>query len=59
MINKTGQNGYGVAQYVASSKEEIALLPIDGLVAQGSTCFVLADSTVYMYNAETNEWQQI
>ena len=59
MINMTGRNAYGVVQYTASSESEIAELPKGGLVAQGSSCFVLETSNVYMYNAETNEWQLI
>lgn len=59
MVNITGKNAYGVVQYTASNESEVADLPKGGLVAQGSTCFVMETSSVYMYNAEADEWQQI
>ena len=59
MINIVGKNAYGVVEYRASSESEIAELPKGGLVAQGSTCFVIETSSVYMYNAEKDEWQKI
>ena len=59
MINIVGKNAYGVVEYRVSNESEVAKLPKDGLVAQGSTCFVMETSSVYMYNAETNKWQLI
>ncbi len=59
MINMTGKNAYGVVQYTASNESEVADLPKGGLVAQGSTCFVMETSSVYMYNAEVDEWRKI
>mgnify|MGYP003410627543 FL=1 len=59
MINIVGKNAYGVVEYRVSNESEVAELPKDGLVAQGSSCFVLETSNVYMYNAETNKWQLI
>lgn len=59
MIKMTNRNSFGVVEYVVSSESEVAELPKDGLVAQGSTCFVIETSSVFMYNAEANEWQQI
>ena len=59
MLKLVGNNGYGVAEYIASTDADLADLPKDGLVAQGSTCFVIATSSVYMYDAEENEWKAI
>lgn len=59
MLKLVGNNGYGVAEYIASKVEDLADLPKDGLVGQGSTCFVIATSSVYMYDAEANEWKAI
>lgn len=59
MLKVTNSNDRGVVEYVASSDKDLADLPKDGLVAQGSTCFVIATSAVYMYDAETNEWKAI
>lgn len=59
MLKLVGNNGYGVAEYIASNVEDLADLPKDGLVGQGSTCFVIATSSVYMYDAEANEWKAI
>ena len=59
MIKIIDQNRFGVVNYVVGTKEEIAELPKDGLVAQGSTAFVIATSTVYMYDEEANEWKTI
>lgn len=59
MLKVTNSNDRGVVEYVASSDEDLVNLPKDGLVAQGSTCFVIATSSVYMYDAEANEWKAI
>lgn len=59
MLKLVGNNSYGVVEYIASYEADLADLPKDGLVAQGSTCFVIATSSVYMYDAEANEWKAI
>ena len=59
MIKIVDQNHLGVVNYVVSTEAEIANLPKDGLVSQGSTPFVIATSTVYMYDEEANEWKTI
>ena len=59
MIKIVDQNRFGVVNYIVSTEAEIANLPKDGLVSQGSTAFVIATSTVYMYDEEANEWKTI
>lgn len=59
MLKVTNSNDRGVVEYVASFEADLVNLPKDGLVAQGSTCFVIETSSVYMYDAETNEWKAI
>ena len=59
MIKIVDQNRFGVVNYVVGTEAEIADLPKDGLVAQGSTAFVINGSLVYMYDEEANEWKLI
>ena len=59
MLKLTNSNDRGVVEYVASFEADLANLPKDRLVAQGSTCFVIETSSVYMYDAEANEWKAI
>ena len=59
MIKVVSQNHLGVVNYVVSTEAEIADLPKDGLVGQGSTAFVIENSSVYMYDEEANEWKTI
>ena len=59
MIKVVSQNHLGVVNYVVGTEAEIADLPKDGLVGQGSTAFVIATSTVYMYDEEANVWKAI
>ena len=59
MIKIVDQNRFGVVNYVVGTEEEIAELPKDGLVAQGSTAFVIENSSVYMYDEEGNVWKAI
>ena len=59
MLKLVGNNAYGVVEYIASTEEDRENLPKDGLVAQGSTCFVIETSSVYMYDADANEWKAI
>lgn len=56
MLKITGSNEHGVVEYVASSEDDVANLPKGGLVAQGSTCFVIPTANVYMYNEESDSW---
>lgn len=59
MIKVVDQNRFGVVNYVVGTVDEIAELPKDGLVAQGSTAFVIEGSLVYMYDEEDNVWKAI
>ena len=59
MIKIIDQNRFGVVNYVVGTVDEIAELPKGGLVAQGSTAFVIATSNVYMYDEEKDSWEAI
>ena len=59
MIKVVDTNRFGVVSYVVGTVDEIAELPKDGLVAQGSTAFVIDGSLVYMYDEEENAWKLI
>ena len=59
MIKKVGGNAYGVVEFILSSVAEVDDLPKGGLVAQGSTAFVIENSSVYMYDDEAIEWKTI
>lgn len=59
MIKVVSQNHLGVVNYVIGTEVEIADLPKGGLVAQGSTAFVIATSNVYMYDEEKDSWESI
>ena len=59
MIKIVDQNHLGVVNYVVSTEAEIANLPKGGLVAQGSTAFVIENSSVYMYDEEKDSWKAI
>ena len=59
MIKKVGGNAYGVVEFILSSETEVDDLPKGGLVAQGSTAFVIENSSVYMYDEENDVWKAI
>lgn len=59
MIKIVDQNRFGVVNYVVGTEAEISELPKKGLVAQGSTAFVIATSNVYMYDEEKDSWEAI
>ena len=59
MIKIVDQNHLGVVNYVVGTEAEIANLPKGGLVAQGSTAFVIENSSVYMYDEENDVWKAI
>ena len=59
MIKVVDTNRFGVVSYVVGTEAEINELPKDGLVAQGSTAFVIATSKVYMYDEEKDSWEAI
>ena len=59
MIKVVDQNHLGVVNYVIGTEAEIANLPKGGLVAQGSTAFVIENSSVYMYDEENDVWKAI
>lgn len=59
MIKKVDQNKFGVSTFVINREEEVADLPKDGLVSQGSVAFVIETSNVFMYDEEANEWKVI
>ena len=57
MIKKINGNAYGVVEYAVSTEEEVAQLP--HLVAQGSTCIVIATANVYMFDEEDLSWHSL
>ncbi len=57
MIKITTEKARGVIEFVASREEEIKDLPKD--VAHGSTCFVIATSTAYMFDEEDKTWKKL
>ena len=59
MIKIIDQNRFGVVNYVVGTEAEVDDLPKGGLVAQGSTAFVINGSLVYMYDEEENAWKLI
>lgn len=59
MIKVVDQNRFGVVNYVVGTIDDLAELPKGGLVAQGSTAFVIATSKVYMYDEEKDSWEAI
>ena len=59
MVKIVDQTRFGVVSYIVSTEAEIAELPKDGIVGQGSTAFVIATANVYMYDEEFNVWKQI
>ena len=59
MIKKVDQNKFGVSTFVINREEEVADLPKNGLVSQGSVAFVIETSNVFMYDEEANKWKAI
>ena len=57
MIKKINGNAYGVVEYAVSTEEEVAQLP--HLVAQGSTCIVIATANVYMFDESDLSWHSL
>ena len=57
MIKITTEKARGVIEFVASREEEIKDLPKD--VAHGSTCFVIATRSVYMFDEEVKQWEKL
>ena len=57
MIKKTDANRYGVVQYAVSTEDEVAQL--SHLVAQGSTCVVIATANVYMLDEKDLSWHSL
>ena len=57
MIKKINANKFGVVEYAVSTEEEVAQLP--HLVAQGSTCIVIATANVYMFDEEDSSWHSL
>ena len=57
MIKIVKTYGYNMIDYIVSKEEEIAELPKN--VGQGSTAFVIATSTVYMFDEEDKTWKAI
>ena len=57
MIKKTNANKFGVVEYAVSTEEEVAQLPY--LVAQGSTCVVIATANVYMFDESDLSWHSL
>ena len=57
MIKKTNANKFGVVEYAVSTEEEVAQL--SHLVAQGSTCIVIATANVYMFDESDLSWHSL
>lgn len=57
MIKFIKRTGFNLVEYVVSTEEEITELPKN--VGQGSTAFVIATSTVYMFDEEDKTWKAI
>ena len=57
MIKLTKRTGFDTVEYVVSVEAEIAELP--KTVGQGSTAFVIATSTAYMFDEEDKTWKAI
>ena len=57
MIKKINANKFGVVEYAVSTEEEVAQLP--HLVAQGSTCIVIATANVYMFDESDLSWHSL
>ena len=57
MIKLIKRTGFNLVEYIVSAEAEIAELPKN--VGQGSTAFVIATSTVYMFDEESKEWRKI
>lgn len=57
MIKLMKRTGFNLVEYIVSAEEEIEDLPTD--VGQGSTAFVIATSTVYMFDEEDKTWKAI
>lgn len=57
MIKLMKTSGFNFVEYIVSKESEIAELPKN--VGQGSTAFVIATSTTYMFDEEDKEWKAI
>jgi hypothetical protein len=57
MIKFIKRTGFDLVEYIVSTEEEIAELPTN--VGQGSTAFVIATSTAYMFDEEDKTWKAI
>ena len=57
MLKVVGEKAYNTVEYIASKHADVEELPKN--VGHGSTCFVIENSSVYMFDAEVKEWKQI
>ena len=57
MIKFIKRTGFDLVEYIVSTEEEITELPKN--VGQGSTAFVIATSTAYMFDEEDKTWKAI
>ena len=57
MIKLMKKTGLNLVEYIVSAEAEIEELPKN--VGQGSTAFVIATSTVYMFDEEDKTWKAI
>ena len=57
MLKVVGEKAYNTVEYVASKQAEVEDLPKN--VGHGSTCCVIENSSVYMFDAEAKQWKQI
>ena len=51
------RTGFNTVEYIVSAEAEIAELPKN--VGQGSTAFVIATSTAYMFDEEDKTWKKL
>lgn len=56
IMKTSGHVTYGLKEYVVDSTEDVAKLPLDGVM--GSTAFVIDTGDVYMLNGK-KEWVKI
>ena len=57
MIKLMKRTGLNLVEYIVSAEAEIEELPKN--VGQGSTAFVIATSSIYMFDEEDKTWKAI
>lgn len=64
MIKLIGRSSFGASEYVVSTEAEVSQLPVCNeqtgyVIGQGSTAFVIENSKVFMFEADSNTWKEI